>query len=232
MVGKLVGLEGIGHRVEYASDGYTVLDSLQVDLQYDLDYLAEEFRQLANRVIQATWYSLHDPCLLNWFIAHPQDVTEIYDAAKQLPQLNKIAEKLLPLVEDLAARPLSIIEKKPFRIDLPKETKELAHWHQDYHYIKDQHPSTKVVCAWIPLQDVSWQNGCLSVMPGTHGKIVEHDMKMGKKQVPSGIFGNTVKYVEMKRGEVLLFNTLLLHSGNMNWSDKIRYSIQIRFEPI
>ena len=34
---------------------------------------------------------------------------------------------------------------------------------------------------------------------------------------------------EMKRGDVLLFNSFLLHTSNINFSNLIRYSIQIRF---
>jgi phytanoyl-CoA hydroxylase len=38
--------------------------------------------------------------------------------------------------------------------------------HQDYHYIKDD-PMT-MIAAWIAMEKVDQENGCLWVIPGTH----------------------------------------------------------------
>jgi ectoine hydroxylase-related dioxygenase (phytanoyl-CoA dioxygenase family) len=35
----------------------------------------------------------------------------------------------------------------------------------------------------------------------------------------------------MRKGDVLYFNALLFHSGNLNVSPSIRYSLQPRFTP-
>jgi ectoine hydroxylase-related dioxygenase (phytanoyl-CoA dioxygenase family) len=35
----------------------------------------------------------------------------------------------------------------------------------------------------------------------------------------------------MEKGDLLLFDSLLLHSGNLNMSEGIRYSIQARYTP-
>jgi ectoine hydroxylase-related dioxygenase (phytanoyl-CoA dioxygenase family) len=36
----------------------------------------------------------------------------------------------------------------------------------------------------------------------------------------------------MSRGDVLFFHSLLLHSGQVNFTDRVRYSVQARFEPL
>ena len=72
--------------------------------------------------------------------------------------------------------------------------------------------------------------GALSVMKKSHllGKL-NHDLKWGKKWMPSGVYGTPVDIIEMEKGDILLFNSYLLHASNMNFSEIIRYSIQIRF---
>ena len=54
-------------------------------------------------------------------------------------------------------------------------------------------------------------------------------MKWGKKSMPVGVYDLPINIIEMKRGDVLLFNSYLLHTSNINFSNLIRYSIQIRF---
>lgn len=68
-------------------------------------------------------------------------------------------------------------------------------------------------------------------MPGSYRLgFVPHDKPLlGKKFVPSGIFERQVRYVEMQRGDLLLFHSLLLHSSGINISDRTRFSVQARY---
>jgi ectoine hydroxylase-related dioxygenase (phytanoyl-CoA dioxygenase family) len=130
-------------------------------------------------------------------------------------------------IKELLGPEVGMFRKIPFCIDMPNWTEELAHWHQDFFYVKGD---TRVVTAWIPLQDTTFLNGCLSIMPRSHrlGPI-EHDLVISKKRVPSTIFRNEIRMVEMRKGDLLLFDSLLLHSGNLNLAQSIRYSVQPRF---
>src|SRR5690606_4704806 len=87
------------------------------------------------------------------------------------------------------------------------------------------------VTAWIPLQDTSFIEGCLLVMPGSQelGVLAHDRLVLGKRHFPSGIFERDVRYIEMKRGDLLLFNSLLLHSSGVNLSDHARLSVQARY---
>jgi phytanoyl-CoA hydroxylase len=115
-------------------------------------------------------------------------------------------------------------------MDMPNWIKEMAHWHQDYFYVKG---NEKVVTVWFPMQDTKYIHGCLSVMPKSHllGSVT-HDLPIGKKMIPQNIFNNDIKLVEMNKGDILLFSALLLHSSNINISKEIRYSMQPRFTPL
>lgn len=130
----------------------------------------------------------------------------------------------------LGTTDVALQRKIPFRIDTPLETSELAVWHQDHWYVRG---NTQVVTAWLPMQDTDLFRGCLSVMPGSHrlGPLDHDVVVLGKRHAPRGIYDREVRYVEMRKGDALLFHSLLLHSSNLNFSESIRYSVQPRYSP-
>jgi phytanoyl-CoA hydroxylase len=133
-------------------------------------------------------------------------------------------------VQNIVGERVSLMEKIPFRIDAPLETAQYAAWHQDYFYVRG---NTEIVTAWIPMQDTEYIHGCLSVMPGSHllGALPHKQKVIGKRDLPVGIFDREVRYIEMKKGDVLLFHSCLLHSSSLNLSTVTRYSIQARYSP-
>jgi len=174
----------------------------------------------------------HDPKLVNYYNSHPAIESKVYDESLKNIELRKfcLLPEIINPVKELIGNKIGLFEKIIARMDIPFWTKELALWHQDYFYVQG---NTNVLTAWIPLQDTNYVNGCLSVMPRSHLLgIVEHDLKIGKKNIPSKIFDNEIRFVEIKKGDLLLFNALLLHSSNVNFSDSIRYSLQPRYTPL
>lgn len=159
---------------------------------------------------------------------NPAVVTRIYDEMRDNDRLLELGRNraVVDMVRQFIDKPL-LYNKIPFRIDVPFETKELAYWHQDDFYVKG---NDREVTVWIPLYDTRMQHGCLSVMPGSHqlGKIA-HTLKVGKKNLPEGIYDREVLLVEMERGDALFFSSFLVHSSTLNFSDRIRYSIQLRY---
>ena len=160
---------------------------------------------------------------------HQSAVTQIYNEVADLIECVELAktDNIKFTVQSLLGEKARIYGKIPLRIDVPLETKELAVWHQDDFYVQG---APNELTAWIPLQDTPMHMGALSVMKKSHqtGKLA-HKFKWGKKSMPVGVYDLPVNIIEMKRGDVLLFNSFLLHTSNINFSNLIRYSIQIRF---
>lgn len=156
-------------------------------------------------------------------------VSEIYQTVADLNECIQLAmaAPIKDIIQTILGKNAKIYSKVPLRIDTPLETKEHAVWHQDDFYVKG---APNEITAWIPLQDTPMHLGALSVMKKSHlyGKL-DHDTQWGKKSMPSGVYDLPINIVEMKRGDVLLFNSFLLHTSNINFSNLIRYSIQIRF---
>lgn len=216
---------------EYKENGFVLLRQA-VDL-HALDRLETAVLELVEEYSGRQFKSLLDPDFAACLVADRDLERRIYEDVRSFPWLTEFSSdaSLVGPIASLLGQNFGLYEKIPLRLDLPMVMRELAVWHQDYHYVKG---NTEVVTAWVPLQDTPYEVGCLLVMPGSHKLgIVEHDVTLlQKKRVPSGIFGREVRYVEMERGDLLLFNALLLHSSGINISERIRMSVQARYTPL
>jgi phytanoyl-CoA hydroxylase len=46
---------------------------------------------------------------------------------------------------------------------------------QDLHYFPFR-PANRIVCSWTAMEDITPENGCLIVLPGSHtGELLQHD---------------------------------------------------------
>lgn len=173
----------------------------------------------------------HGSDLVEYFEAHPEVESRVYDAVREPAWLEQFSlhPEIVQPVRSVLGADVELLGKIPFRIDLPRSVQELAFWHQDYFYVRG---NTSIVTAWVPMQATRFIHGALSVMPGSHLLgAVPHDLKIGKRDVPATVFDREIRMVEMEKGDLLLFDSLLLHSGNLNMSDCIRYSLQARYTP-
>lgn len=99
-------------------------------------------------------------------------------------------------------------------------------WHCDIAYWKNTRPKLSV---WIPLDDVTAQNGALKVLPGGHKKEWLHGSHSGVE------FGNRISELpenpaeqiicEMKAGGLLVFSDALPHASTPNIAGLDRYAV-------
>ena len=96
--------------------------------------------------------------------------------------------------------------------------------HQDLHYFPFR-PADRIVCSWTAMQYVNRENGCLSVVPGSHadGKLLPHGYPEWEKGYNSMYYGiqnfddfGKLKYLEMSPGDTVFFHPLLVHGSGMN----------------
>ena len=88
-------------------------------------------------------------------------------------------------------------------------------WHQDSYYFRfDQQPQ---VGLWLAITEATLENGCLSVLPGSHKLPVqthEADDRPGANQgytVVRGVDDSKAVPVLMEPGDLLVFHSYLLH---------------------
>lgn len=221
-------------REHYATNGYAVLRGV-VD-PADLDALEGAFEHYAADHDFTDDYPvegpMHSPEFAEWLtglssvqlamLYERMKLSQNLKAFSELPELIKPVYDLLDCnVTPKAAR---------FRMDQPHSTRHLAVWHQDHAYVGG---STDTVTAWVPLQDTPWEMGPLLVKPRSHkyGPL-HHDLELNGRKTMRDLTTHEIRMCEMERGDVLLFHSLLLHSGQVNLSDRVRFSVQVRYEPL
>lgn len=107
-------------------------------------------------------------------------------------------------------------------------------WHQDAPLWPIIAPMTEVT-AWVALDDVDVDNGCMSMVPGSHlwgdHMAMMRDWKDFEKDVPAEFEGHavTVKKCPVKKGEVHYHHSLTWHGSHANKSGRNRRAIALHF---
>jgi ectoine hydroxylase-related dioxygenase (phytanoyl-CoA dioxygenase family) len=122
------------------------------------------------------------------------------------------------------------------RPKLPDQQLTVVPWHQDSGYFGVDSAKQTIVTAWVPLVEVSAENGGLQLADGSHRYgLVHHVTESREGQFleiehaePSP---EAVVDIAMRPGDVLMFGNLLWHRSVANRSDGIRWSIDLRFYP-
>lgn len=110
-------------------------------------------------------------------------------------------------------------------------------WHQDNGVVNEEADETDMLTVWFPLMDASAENGCLQVVPGSHrGELLTHcpgwRNTMGTT-VPTHMFDSGAAMpVPVKKGNALFLHPRTVHSALPNVSDRIRWSFDLRYQPI
>jgi phytanoyl-CoA hydroxylase len=105
-------------------------------------------------------------------------------------------------------------------------------WHQDWSCCWRAHTDELVTC-FIYLDDADETNGCLHVVPGSHGGKRIYQLKPGDyfEVDPSQIEQDKIVPVPLKAGEMIFFDAYLLHFSDINHSPVPRRAIIYTYNP-
>ena len=126
------------------------------------------------------------------------------------------------------------VQYKPPRVGGPTD------WHQDHPYWPIIQPAD-LISAWVALDDATIENGCMSMVPGSHkwgphkgGTIgtnrADFTPAPDLSQLPSDIEIEVVP-CEVKKGEVMFHHCLTWHGSPPNRSEKGRPAIAVHYMP-
>lgn len=107
-------------------------------------------------------------------------------------------------------------------------------WHQDNGVVLPEADETEMLTVWFPLTDASIIHGCLEVIPGSHRRgLMHHCPGNWGLEIPDRLFEKSEAVpMPMKRGDVLFMHRLTMHSSLPNKSDEIRWSFDLRYNPV
>jgi ectoine hydroxylase-related dioxygenase (phytanoyl-CoA dioxygenase family) len=113
--------------------------------------------------------------------------------------------------------------KEPGGLEIP--------WHQDLNYW----PLEPVVnvSVWMAIDEVTVENSCVRLIPGSHKKVVPHVKSpngMAFSEMVDMNYVDTAKAInmELRPGEFFLFNEKTLHQSEPNRSNKRRMGLSCR----
>ncbi|NBC72361.1 phytanoyl-CoA dioxygenase family protein [Paenibacillus sacheonensis] len=102
-------------------------------------------------------------------------------------------------------------------------------WHQDNGYVPTE-PIHYLTC-WLALEDSTIENGCIYVQPGSHKQgFVEHVYSEIGYVCYQGEDPGTP--VELKKGSMVAFHSLLFHRSTPNQSQKTRKGYVIQYSVV
>jgi ectoine hydroxylase-related dioxygenase (phytanoyl-CoA dioxygenase family) len=111
-------------------------------------------------------------------------------------------------------------------------------WHQDYHYWQCTTPA-ELLTAWVALDDVNEENGCMQVVPGSHkwglqpeGNFFDKDLEGLQKRIEatSGkpfVTANCILPV----GSLSFHHCLTIHGSGANQTSRPRRSLVVHLMP-
>tara|TARA_B100001173_G_scaffold153891_1_gene133467 strand:+ start:462 stop:1346 length:885 start_codon:yes stop_codon:yes gene_type:complete len=106
-------------------------------------------------------------------------------------------------------------------------------WHQDSSYFPfDREPQ---VAAWLATSEATLENGCLVVLPGSHEESLHEHLPDDRKGSNYGYTEikdhdfSLEKPILLKKGDLLLFHSFLMHKSYDNKSDSRRTAMVYHF---
>lgn len=100
--------------------------------------------------------------------------------------------------------------------------------HQDW---RSMQGSLDSVVIWCPLIDIDVSMGALKIVPGSHkAGLLTESVEAGFGKVSEASFKpEDWLDVEVEQGDLLLFNSFLVHQSGDNVTDRIRWSCHFRY---
>eukprot|EP00058_Branchiostoma_floridae_P017594 XP_002603083.1 hypothetical protein BRAFLDRAFT_63284 [Branchiostoma floridae] len=152
-------------------------------------------------------------------------------------------ERLLNAVEQFVGPNIAGHPVWNLRTKTPSNEQVTVPWHQDNAYLQPPSLGTLQPTAWIPLLNATKKNGCMQIMRGGHKKgitaphvccaggtwyveLSEEDME---KTLGCDL-ENDIVTCEVPYGGVLFLNNCVPHRSLENYSDEIRWSLDLRWQ--
>ena len=118
------------------------------------------------------------------------------------------------------------------RPKMPNSQATAFPFHQDSQYYGKLSQHAHIITVWIPLVDVNEVNGCLYVIPGSHHwELIDsaRDENQNMRSFVDVEERGTPIPLPMKVGDILIFSNMTFHGSQVNQSEAVRWSLDIRY---
>lgn len=161
----------------------------------------------------------------------------IFDLLRN-PRLLDVVEMIIG--SEILVNPIHHVRIKPPETIVPEALRHGLNaqtpWHQDQGVALPEADNTDMLTIWVPVVDSTLENGCMRAIPGSHrGELATHCPSSPSSpllHIPESLLGGAPVALPMKRGSILAFHRLTKHSSLANNSNSIRWSFDLRYQPI
>jgi len=234
----------------YRDDGFLIVHDLftEAELQPAIDAIDEKVDQLANKLFREG--KIQDRFESEGFLTRLTKLEQAFPGAAVLIHTGGVlpkafadlweSDKLLSIMGQILGSEIAGHPVWNLRSKTPHNPLATVPWHQDTAYLAAGSENTFQPTAWIPLVDANEVNGCMQVIRGGHNppRVFRHKLENSRGHKDSWYLyieendlpkGETVTCT-MKKGSILLLNNLIPHRSTENFSDIIRWSIDLRWQ--
>ena len=235
---------------QYNQDGYVIVEN--VFSEQELKPVLKEFEDIVDEFVEKAFaakkisnkHSEKNVFRRLAFVEKdfPGSSVLIHHKGSLRPELANLwgSHKLLDIIEHWVGRDICGHPDWNIRSKTPQTTRMTLPWHQDSGYFKEGAEKTIKPAAWIPFLDVNKNNGCLQVVRGGHrsGQVLDHKLEkevgdkdswylyIDEKDIPT----KDIVTCEMSIGSILFIHQLTPHRSLENYSEDVRWSIDLRFQ--
>ena len=201
---------------QYNERGYVF--PIDIFSQSEIEEIRRYFDDLLPKALEAGWNSYE---LTNWH-KHCRGVWDIVTDSR-----------IIDVMEDMLGETV-ILRHSHFFAKLPGDGMRVS-WHQDASYW----PLTpsKVVSAWLAIDDSDVGNGAMQVIPGSHlnAQVAFRDSAADERNVLNQTvehpeaFGEPPVALELRAGQISLHSDWVLHGSEPNQSNRRRCGLAMRY---
>ncbi len=170
---------------------------------------------------------------LNGFCVEPESYMQVYNHMYKLQEFHALQHhpNLIGLIEGILGEPVMPHARIIGRTIFPQREVFTTPPHQDFIPIQG---TAETYTAWIPLSNLPPELGGLQIASGSHRHGVYEfrpAMGAGGMEVIDPLEGTWVNN-PLKRGDALIFHSMTVHKGVSNTSNRLRMSIDARYQKI
>ena len=139
--------------------------------------------------------------------------------------------EILDVVESVIGPDILVHPQFNSRAKMP-DGSSVVGWHQDMGFLGEEVADTFMVNFWLPLVDSDRNNGCLEVIPGSHRSGLLPFDESPENIRAEAMPGDSPVCCPVSKGGVLMIQHRTVHRSTPNYSDGIRWSLDVRYSPV